>query len=856
MSKPSSYNHLVAQFVPEHYDLTFELDEKNLHFSGSARITGSLPLSQPTARLHAKDLVITSAKLGEASLSVEMKTDTDELIVTLPRAMQGPVVFDLQFSGKISEQMHGIYVCNFEVEGQKKRIIATQFESHHAREAFPCIDEPAAKATFSVSVGTDKALPIVLGNMPVDKDVVENEKTITSFETTPRMSPYLLAFVAGELHCIEGETPSGVQVRNWAHVGIDKEQLRFSLDHAIRSIEFFNEYFGTDYPLAKCDNVALPDFEFAAMENWGLVTYRETVLLSDPENRSHEQERYCAMVVSHELSHQWFGNLVTMQWWDDLWLNESFASIMEFVALDALYPDWQMWEHFVVDDALRAVTRDVLPGIQSVGVTVNHPDEIHSLFDPSIVYAKGSRLLNMLRCYISDELLGKGLQLYFQRHAYQNTSREDLWAALGEVTGHDISALMTPWLTQSNLPLLRVDRSDNEVKLQQDVFTIGNGEENDRLWPIPLFADPQLESGILLGRSQSFATAEMVRFNAGAAVHTIVHYEKEADRKQIGAAIANRELPAPDRSNSLHDLVLLARGGAHSIGQAMAVVVNCGKEDRAAVWQSIAYVLSAAQTVAEGNEHLEAKLKTVSWQLVNPVIDRLGLQKSDDDATNENEIRNTALAIASHSDASDLIDAMRPCYEQYKNDWSACDADLRPLVMAIAIEHHFKGAFENLLDIVRDRETRPDIHQEASMSLTSTRDGTEITELISLLQNQEVIRQQDLTSWFSGLMGNQYSRAATWQWLVREWPWVEENFAETASYDRFPRICAATMKTSEELADYKAFFEPKLGEISLKRNIEIGINDIAARVAWRDRDQSPLLKWFAKNTQVAGSSHF
>ncbi len=847
MSKPSDYNHLVAQFVPEHYDLAFELNEKDLRFSGTAHITGSLPVSQSTVRLHAKDLVIASAKLGETELSMEMRPDTDEVVVTLPRAMQGLTVLDLQFSGKISEQMHGIYACNFEVDGQKKRIIATQFESHHAREAFPCIDEPAAKATFAVSVRAGHSLPVVLGNTPVEREVTDGATRITTFERTPRMSPYLLAFVAGELHGIEGATRDGVQVRSWAHVGIDKEQLRFSLDHAIRSIEFFNDYYGTDYPLSKCDNVALPDFEFGAMENWGLVTYRETVLLSDPKNRSHEQERYCAMVVSHELSHQWFGNLVTMQWWDDLWLNESFASIMEFVALNALYPGWKMWEHFVVDDALRAVSRDVLPGVQPVGVPVNYPDEIHSLFDPAIVYAKGSRLLNMLRCYIGDELFRKGLRLYFKKHAYQNTSREDLWGAMSEVTDHDISALMTPWLTQSNLPLLRVHRSKSEVRLDQEVFMIGAGKESNRLWPMPLFPDPQLDSGILLGKSQSFAATKMVRFNSGASAHTIVHYENEADRKQIAAAIADRKLPAPDRSNSLHDLVLLARSGMLSIDQALAVVVRSSLEDRAAVWQSIAYVLSATRTVTEGNEPLETKLKAASWQLVSPIIDRLGLQKSDDDATNDNEIRNTALAIASHADAPDLIDAMRPLYEQYKNDWLACDADLRPLVMSIAVEHRYTGAFENLLDIVRDRETRPDIHHEASMSLTSTRDETEITQLINLLQNQEVIRQQDLTSWFSGLMGNQYSRTAAWQWLMSEWLWVEKNFAETASYDRFPRICAATMKTGEELAAYKAFFEPKLGEISLKRNIEIGINDIAARVAWRDRDQSKLLEWLVSN---------
>jgi aminopeptidase N len=841
-ARMSTVVRLLDQFAPEHYGLDFMLDEQNLTFSGTVHITGELPSSQNTVSLHAKDLDIRNAKLGNTDIKCEVKADNDEIVLRLPKASKGKIVIGLEFSGKISQQMHGIYVCTAEVDGQKKRIITTQFESHHAREAFPCIDEPAAKATFDVTVRTPSSLPIVLGNMPLDSESTEDTLRTTRFETTPRMSTYLLAFVAGDLHGIEGETKDGVIVRSWAHVGIDKEQLRFSLDHAIRSIEFFNDYYGTDYPLSKCDNVALPDFEFGAMENWGLITYRETVLFCDPDNRSHDQERHCAMVVSHELSHQWFGNLVTMDWWDDLWLNESFASIMEFVALDALYPEWQMWEHFVVDDALHAVTRDVLPGVQPVGVTVNHPDEIHSLFDPAIVYAKGSRLLNMLRCYISDELFRKGLQLYFQKHAYQNTTREDLWAVMSEVTGHDISALMTPWLTQSNLPLLRVERVGSKTTLTQEVFTIGEDNPSVRLWPLPLFPYPLLDKGILLGKSQSFTTNRPVRFNSGAAAHTIVFYENEADRKKVVTAIANRKQAAPDRSNSLHDLVLLARGGRLSIDQGLSAALACGKEDRAAVWQSLAYVLSAARTVAESNIEVEAKLKATSWHFVEPVIQRLEWQKKDDGATNDNEIRNTVLGIASYTDENTFIVTMRPFYEQYRSDWLECDADLRPVVMTASIEHSFEGAFENLLALVRDAQTRPDLQLDASMSLTSARDAREIKLLISLLKDTNVVRQQDLTRWFAGLMSNQYARGATWEWMTSEWQWVKEHFAETASYDRFPRVSASVMKTSAELSAYKAFFEPKRGEITLKRTIEIGVNEIAARAAWRDRDQPILLE--------------
>ncbi|MBI5357680.1 hypothetical protein HZB74_02425 [Candidatus Saccharibacteria bacterium] len=451
---------LYEGFKPENYDLEINLDKKNKSFTGKVKISGQ-KTGRPSKRItfHQKDLKFTNAKIirhdktDEQEIKVsrinthnklhEVRLHSDSLIY--------PGKYDvvIEFSGKITDIMVGLYPCYFESDGKKDWLIASQFESHHAREAFPCIDEPEAKATFNLTLITDKK-DKVLSNTPVKKQAeIKSSKLKTEFETTPVMSSYLLAFVAGDIHCVEEKTKDGVIVRSWASAAQPKEFLNFANEEAIKILEFYIDYFQTPFPLKKLDQVALPDFEVGAMENWGLITYREAAMLADPKNRSISTEQHVAMVISHELSHQWFGNLVTMKWWDDLWLNESFASIVEHIALDNLHPDWHQWEAFTSYDVIVSSNRDVYLDVQPVSLDINHPDEIHTIFDGAIVYAKGARLLKMLFDYIGEDAMRKGLKNYFKKHAYKNTVRDDLWHELSEASGKDINQLMTPWLIKS-----------------------------------------------------------------------------------------------------------------------------------------------------------------------------------------------------------------------------------------------------------------------------------------------------------------------------------------------------------------------------------------------------------------------
>ena len=473
--------HFIDTFVPEHYDLFLDLNRADKTFSGKVTIIGEAKSSKIS--LHQKDLVIETVEVAGKTRPFTVDNANEALYIELDAT--GQVEVTVTYAGKITDNMTGIYPSYYTVDGVKKEIISTQFESHFAREAFPSVDEPEAKATFDLALKFDQAEgELALSNMPeID---IENRKAtgIWKFERTPRMSSYLLAFAAGDMQGVTAKTKNGTLVGVYATKAHPASNLEFALDIAVRSIEFYEDYYGVAYPIPQSLHVALPDFSSGAMENWGLVTYREIYLLVD-ENSTVSSRQDVALVVAHELAHQWFGNLVTMKWWDDLWLNESFANMMEYVCVNAIEPTWNIFENFQTTGVPLALKRDATDGVQSVHVEVNHPDEINTLFDPAIVYAKGSRLMHMLRRWLGDEAFAKGLNAYFAKHQYGNTIGRDLWNALGDASGRDVAAFMDSWLEQPGYPVLTARVENDTLRLTQKQFFIGEHEDKKRTWVLP-----------------------------------------------------------------------------------------------------------------------------------------------------------------------------------------------------------------------------------------------------------------------------------------------------------------------------------------------------------------------------------
>ncbi|MBS7346158.1 MAG: hypothetical protein KIG14_00390, partial [Candidatus Sacchiramonaceae bacterium] len=472
---------LTNYFEAENYKLFLDISKsEDKVFSGEVEVSG-VALRDDFIKLHSKDLTIDSVSMecgGEyVGLKHQLMPENDELQIDFVDEKtdekveaEKSIKLKIKFNGEITDAMHGMYPCYYNQGEERKQLIATQFESHHAREVFPCVDEPEAKATFDLTLEYANGQKILANTNPIMSEV--NETTTTTFARTPKMSTYLLAFVVGDLQKKTAQTKNGVEVSTWSTKAHNLDMLDFPLEVAIKSLEFYEDYFDVKFPLEKCDHIALPDFSSGAMENWGLITYRETAMLANAKS-SLSSKRQIALVIAHETAHQWFGNLVTMKWWDDLWLNESFATMMEYLAVDSFYPDWNIWEEFAVNEAILSLRRDAIDGVQSVHIPVHHPDEIGTIFDGAIVYAKGARLMNMLRSYVGEEAFRSGLANYFEEFAYQNTTGDDLWRALGLASGKDVRSFMESWLKQPGYPMVEADYSAGKLKLSQSQFFVG-----------------------------------------------------------------------------------------------------------------------------------------------------------------------------------------------------------------------------------------------------------------------------------------------------------------------------------------------------------------------------------------------
>lgn len=831
----TQFSKLTESFTPTYYDLSITLDREERLFYGTVVITGEL-LEGEYIPLHSKQLEITSATI-DGNPAETATSDHDELHITHSDLVPGEHIITLQFNGAITDAMHGLYPCYFEVDGKKQELLATQFESHHAREVFPCVDEPAAKATFDVTLTTEKDV-MVLGNMPIDWQREEPEGLVTKFETSPKMSSYLLAWVVGDLQKVSATTNSGVEVNVWSTKAHPLDSLQFALDTGVRTIEFYNDYFDVEYPLPKCDHVALPDFSSGAMENWGLITYRETALLAS-KHTSINARRYIATVITHELSHQWFGNLVTMQWWDDLWLNESFATMMEYIAVDALYPNWNIWQDFASNESVMALRRDALDGVQSVHVPVNHPDEISTLFDGAIVYAKGARLLRMLQHYIGHDDFRRGLKSYFKKYAYQNTVGDNLWQELSEASGKPIASIMNDWISQPGFPMVSVQPQGDGVQLTQEQFFIGPHKKADRLWPIPLNSTDATLPELMSERSITTQTANKAfRLNDGDTAHFITRYQP-AHLQAIIDEIANGNVDEITRLQVLHEQTLLAKAGHISTAELIPLLNAYRQETSETVWSMVSLAVTELKRVVEGDDSSEQKLRQFAAQLASVQFERLGWGRKEDEPENDTALRAIIIGLMLYSEDSSVTEEAHRRFAQQPLE--AQDPELRAGL--IANEIRFFDENSTTLDALLARysaETDGDIQSDIASGLTSTRKEADIKKLLLAQKNSTIVRPQDVFRWFAYLIRNRYARNTTWQWMQDEWRWIDAQFSGDKSLDYFPRYAANALRTTKELEEYKTFFAPHKGNQSLARAISIGEGEIAGRIELIDRD-APLV---------------
>lgn len=824
--------HFIEKFVPENYNIFLDINRTEKSFSGNVAITGEA--LDNVISFHQKDLTIASVLLDNQNLDFKVDNQQESLSIDLPET--GTMTLVIEFSGKITDNMTGIYPSYYTVDGMKKEVISTQFESHFAREAFPCVDEPEAKATFDLSIKFDQAADeIVLSNMPEVDAERRKETGLWTFDTTPRMSSYLLAFALGDLQGKTASSKNGTEVGVFSTKAHNPKTLDFALDIAVRVIDFYEDYFGVRYPIPLSYHVALPDFSAGAMENWGLVTYREVYLLVD-ENSTVKSRQNVALVVAHELAHQWFGNLVTMKWWDDLWLNESFANMMEYVSIDAIEPSWNIFEDFQTTGVPLALQRDATDGVQSVHVAVNHPDEINTLFDPAIVYAKGSRLMHMLRRWLGDDDFRAGLKIYFEKHQYSNTIGHDLWDALSEASGKDVAAFMDAWLEQPGYPVVTAEVVDDTLVLSQKQFFIGEGQDQNRIWPIPLntnwtgLPETLTEERLAIPNFSQLAAQNegALRLNTANTAHYITNY-----KGQLLKAVLNQltELDTTSKLQVVQERRLLAESGEISYAELIPLLTKLTDETSYLVSEAIAQVVDGLDMFMDEGSEAQAEFKALVNRLMQKNYDRLGFEPQVGESDEDEMVRQKAISLMLYADNADAVAKAEEIFDAHKENIESIPASIRLSVLANQVKH---AETEELVSLYLDcyvKTNDGNFRRQLAAALSNTKEKATVERILGELKNKDIVKPQDLAmSWYRPFLNKDFSQGAFWNWACENWDWITSALGGDMSFDKFVIYPANTFKTPERLEEYKAFFEPQLDDMAISRNITMGIKEISARI--------------------------
>ncbi|MHA5207317.1 M1 family metallopeptidase [Oenococcus oeni] len=835
----TEFKHFFETFQPEHYEIFLDINRENKKFSGKTTISGNAKNTK--IAIHEKDLTIKSVQSDGHDLSFNIDPELDAIKIELPQT--GKTSLTISYTATLTDSMMGIYPSYYEVNGEKKQIIGTQFETTFARQAFPCIDEPEAKATFDLAIKFDeKPGETILANMPE----VREKDGVHYFDTTMRMSTYLVAFAFGDLQSKKTSTKSGVEVSVYSTKAHPIKQLDFALDIAKRSIEFYEEFYQTPYPLPQSNQLALPDFSAGAMENWGLVTYREAYLLLDPDNTALNTKQLVATVIAHELAHQWFGDLVTMKWWDDLWLNESFANMMEYVAVDAIEPSWNIWETFQTSDVPSALQRDATDGVQSVHVQVEHPAEIDALFDGSIVYAKGARMLVMVRALIGDDALRKGLKNYFAAHHYGNATGHDLWSALGDASGIDVSAVMNSWLEQPGYPAVAAAVVNGKLTISQQQFFIGENQEAGRLWQIPLnsnydsvpaiFADKNLTIGDYSELRK--AAGEPFRLNIGNNSHFIVKYDKTLLSDILDDI---NSFDSVSQLQILQDLRLLAEGRQVLYADIVPLLMRFSSSRSMLVNAALYRVANNLKKFVTPKSDEEKALKVLFEKLSSKQFIRLGWKPKPSESNDDQLTRPYVLNAALYAENDDAISSAHDLFVDNADKLLSLPAGVRVYVLANEMKNFANTAlFDKLLTAYHD-SSDASFKEDLRVAITSVTDSSLIAHLIEKFEDADVIKPQDLRGWFYSLLANNNAQQAAWDWIRKDWDWLEDTVGGDMEFATYITVISMVFRTPERLTEFKEFFEPKLNTPGLTREISMDIKVIANRVDLVEAEKTSVI---------------
>ena len=859
MTTQTSYR-LPTSVRPQRYEICLTPNLDDFTFTGEQSV--QIEVSQPTSAIvvNAAELEIGCAAVvlgdGRTVEAADVTYDEEAETATLAFAAEVPVgaaTLTTRFRGILNDQLRGFYRCQYAgTDGEERFLATTQFEATDARRAFPCWDEPSAKAVFQVTLVAPPGM-VALSNTPsVSETALANDTKAVQFAETPKMSTYLLAFVVGDMASVEGRSDEGTLVRVWATRG-KEAQGRFALDVALRLLDYLNWYFGIPYPLEKLDHVAIPDFAAGAMENWGAITYRETALLYDEANSAANTQQRIAEVVAHEMAHMWFGDLVTMEWWDDLWLNESFASWMGNKAVDHLYPAWDMWTQFVFQDTNSGLSLDGLKNSHPIEVSVGNPAEIGELFD-AISYNKGGAVLRMLEAFLGEDTFRSGIHNYLSAHLYGNARTEDLWAGLEKASGQPVTRVMNTWIKQPGYPVLQVETArDDEgtsLTLSQRRFLydqlLDPTAEDPSLWQVPVSASGGSGSdgaSILMDSPKAklslAGTGEWAKVNAGQTGFYRVSYSVE-EWDRLRGAVQARQLSATDRLGLQNDAFALARAGQLPPTVFLSLSEAYRGEEHASVWSELATSLRSLENLIL-TEPYHPQFEALGRDLFAGVAERVGWQPKPGEGHLDLLLRSLVQGqLGGFGDTETLEEAGRR-FQAYLSDPSSLSPDLRGVVYALTAQQGDDDTYQTMLQLGQDATLQEEkLRFFRSLAAFRREDLLQRTLEHSLGSD---VRTQDAVSLLTSVAGNPLGRGMAWEFIKENWQELDRRYG--AGGFAIMRLVAVTggFTTLEQGQDVERFFRdhPTPGAA---RTIEQSLERIRLNVKWLELYNDDLAEWF------------
>ncbi len=852
---------LPTNVKPLHYDLTLEPDFEKFTYEGKVVIEYVQPNSEVTSEILVFSTMLTTVanRLVLWSFSLEVKEETTSISlntleldihstciaidgsevtsspkVTYNEANQVTTIsFDQVlpagskahvtqiFTGSLNDKMAGFYRSSYQGEdGSTKYLATSQMEPTDARRAFPCFDEPALKAEYTITLIADKN-HTCLSNMDqasekeVDSKITGGKRKAVTFNKTPLMSTYLLAFVIGELKVLETHN-FRVPVRVFATPDKDIEHGRFSLELAAKTLEFYEKTFDSKFPLPKMDMVAIPDFSAGAMENWGLVTYRVVDLLFDEKTSGASTKQRVAEVVQHELAHQWFGNLVTMDFWDGLWLNEGFATWMSWYSCNKFFPEWKIWQSYVTNDLQSALSLDSLRSSHPIEVPIKRADEVNQIFD-AISYAKGSCVLRMISRYLGEDTFMEGIRRYLKKHAYGNTETGNLWAALADASGKPVEKVMDVWTKNVGYPVVTVteNKDSKSIHVKQNRFLRTadvKPEEDKTIYPVflSLRTKKGVDDALTLSERERDIDVPGDGFFKLNADHSGIYRTSYTPERldKLGQAARDGLLSVEDRAGMVADAGALASSGYQKTSGILSLLKSFGGEEEYVVWTELLTRISAIRSawIFEDIKVRDA-LKRFQRDLVSEKAHIKGWSFAPDEDHIQAQFKALLFGSAGLSGDQKVIDAAQAMFRDFAaGNKKAIHPNIRASVYAIALRNGGEREYDVILNEYRTAKIA-DERNTALRSLGRVNDKKLIQRTLSLPLGDEV-KGQDVYLPLAGLRNDTEGIEALWTWLKENWDAIEEKCPPGLTMlGSVVQICTSGFTKEQQMKDVKKWFE-------------------------------------------------